>query len=765
MFIDSSKTKNLAVYNSIFLHLTSMYDNNSKLLRSPDSRNHAKEADNGSTLENQCHHKDRKIRMRRRGGCSVWWRIRLKKLALFWPVKVSQLLCVVYILVLTFSKAPIGLVDPESGDIIDVNSEVNTENGVIYMNGNYRPIVARGARQKFCLSMSRMSAFSMYPVIVLVFLTKCKALHIIFSKTPLSMFLILNESHELHIYAGQYIAIDVWVHTYFHVMRWIEQKKGSLMWRTQTGLSGLVVLAFVPIIAIPMVIWKRKMRYEIRKGLHYLFYAFAIGMCFHVPTSAFPNGGFIAGVAGGCITVYSLDAAYTYLCLTEKIETPAFQVLSSGVQITMSVSARFQKKLEKGGFAYICLPWVDKFQWHAFSLFEDPTEPNKKQMFMLKMGDWTEAVHRALQRNTARPVWVQGPFVSPFYSAETYDNQILIASGIGITPALSVIQAHRESRRINLIWVVRDAAMLEFFLEHLYLDHDGWNLIFYTGTKPLVPALEELNTNVRLIKGRPNLKVVIPNIIYGIESSTGLPETYTSTEMTKMRALLGERMHELDGMCELTNEEKLAELIAFAKSYGFLFTELLNDMQSHNLRQRNVNPQRDDVITELLSESNCDPEFTTRSNSTREQDCLWATTVLRQIREYDEHTSSQLDRDFNLSSISLLNASTSSFRRRGSHGSIASSNSRGLNRRRLSRIRESLLRDPSQRLPTRAITSMFKPWEKSKEAKKYVKGLDPHSILSTWGILYCGGSKAIEDTLKQISEEYQVSLNMESFAW
>ena len=38
-------------------------------------------------------------------------------------------------MVLTFSYSPIGLRDPGSGNIIDVSSATNTENGVISING------------------------------------------------------------------------------------------------------------------------------------------------------------------------------------------------------------------------------------------------------------------------------------------------------------------------------------------------------------------------------------------------------------------------------------------------------------------------------------------------------------------------------------------------------------------------------------------------------------------------------------------------------
>jgi len=286
-----------------------------------------------------------------------------------------------------------------------------------------------------------------------------------------------------------------------------------------------------PLITFTMMYYKEKLRYEIRKGLHYLFYVFAIAMCFHVPPNALPNGGFIAPVLGSCIVLYTLDAMYVYIFMTEKIETTAFHVLSTGVRISMPVSDRFQKQAGRAGFAYINLPWINDKQWHPFSLFEDPSDPSIQQMFLMKNGDWTSAVHMALSRDTTRPCWIKGPFPSPYSHASLYDNQILVASGIGITPALAAINAFKSSRRINLIWAVRDPEMLEFFLDHMYLDHDGWNLIFYTGKTPLSSAIEERsNANVRVVKGRPQLSSLIPNIIFGNESESSTFSLWEESE-------------------------------------------------------------------------------------------------------------------------------------------------------------------------------------------------------------------------------------------
>jgi hypothetical protein len=49
--------------------------------------------------------------------------------------------------------------------------------------------------------------------------------------------------------------------------------------------------------------------------------------------------------------------------------------------------------------------------------------------------------------------------------------------------------------------------------------------------------------------------------------------------------------------------------------------------------------------------------------------------------------------------------------------------------------------------------------------KTFVKNLDPKKVLSTWGMLYCGGAKVVEQDLQQIAQEYKLDLHIESFGW
>jgi hypothetical protein len=63
------------------------------------------------------------------------------------------------------------------------------------------------------------------------------------------------------------------------------------------------------------------------------------------------------------------------------------------------------------------------------------------------------------------------------------------------------------------------------------------------------------------------------------------------------------------------------------------------------------------------------------------------------------------------------------------------------------------------------LDSGFRPWDSHGGARDYVKKLDMNMILPTWGILYCGETKVIEEELRKISDEYRICLHVESFSW
>jgi hypothetical protein len=531
-----------------------------------------------------------------------------------------------------------------------------------------------------------------------------------------------QDMHDVHIYCGWVIAIDSILHTVFHLARWANQGNIHLLFHHFSGVSGFIVVLSAFLVCFPMMLKsvKTKLNFEIRKYLHYFFIVFALGMMFHTTPTSIPNGGFSFYVFSFLIGYYFFDALLVYLFMTEKVETTVFDVIPSGVQLTMKVSERFQTTVEQGGFCYVCFPWVSKSEWHAFSLFENPSRPEERQIFLLKTGDWTNKVHKLLQqRDTVRPVWVQGPFFSPYSYATHFDNQIMIAGGIGITPALSVIRAYKDSRRTNLVWAVKDPAMLEFFLERAYLDHNGWNLIFYTGQAPLLQTILDSvrGTNVCIIHGRPRISSVILNIIYGIESGIGKPERYLPSQKAIATERLIEKCKELEEVPGLSNSDKLKELAFLASQLGFLFTDIVRHLQHEGLLHYTLEYQDSGELEPLY------PCQRTRSSSQKGSKISSVPPIRR-----GTSSPSKCQR--------LLYSSEDD-------GSSSSS------------MVESMMKE---------VTLTFQPWVANERANGFVKRMDPE-LLERWGILYCGGANGLEGDLVKTAEKFDLDLHCESCAW
>jgi hypothetical protein len=214
---------------------------------------------------------------KKRDQMSVSKQLFFKSLSLFWTVKVCELLCIIYILVMTCfyirrDAGPLGsvggLVNPTTGTIIDPNLVELTREGVILVNGDYRLVVAANTFQMVCLVFSRrVLAFSSYPVLVFVYLSKCRALCSFLSNTAFSIYLF-QDMHELHVYVGKYIFVDGLIHTWFHFVRWWDQNNLYLLVEHQTGITGNIAVLLVILISLPMMIYKRQIKYETCKMFH-----------------------------------------------------------------------------------------------------------------------------------------------------------------------------------------------------------------------------------------------------------------------------------------------------------------------------------------------------------------------------------------------------------------------------------------------------------------------------------------------------------------
>ncbi len=264
-----------------------------------------------------------------------------------------------------------------------------------------------------------------------------------------------------------------------------------------------------------------------------------------------------------------------------------------------------------------------------------------------------------------------------------------------------------------------------FFLNQMYLEHDGWNLIFYTGKKPLKEEIEKKQTNIRIIMGRPDLASVIPNIIYGIESGEGLPEKYTARSLDEMKRLVVERSAELEKITTMTATQKIFQLTDYVESLGFCFSEIAEELMLSNAGSNSES-------TANYADKNSEAEaMMSRLKSSRGMSDL---------------------------SNSITSQSSFSAKRRQSR-------SMKLVKRQSTANWESIGETFSRRQSNEVFRPSFKPWIKSQFQENEVKEYDIDVVMSTWAMMYCGGSQPVIDTLSEISMDYHMDLHIDSFSW
>merc|ERR1712187_885855 len=90
-----------------------------------------------------------------------------------------------------------------------------------------------------------------------------------------------------------------------------------------------------------------------------------------------------------------------------------------------------------GSYYRIRVPQLSPLEWHPFSLAT--SDVATKMEFIIKdLGYWTRKLGQFVGRLEVK-VEVRGPIIAPASEALEHKRPLLIASGIGITPFLSIL--------------------------------------------------------------------------------------------------------------------------------------------------------------------------------------------------------------------------------------------------------------------------------------------------------------------------------------
>ena len=150
----------------------------------------------------------------------------------------------------------------------------NWEDGLSVKVCPRKLICSNGFAQVSLLMIARISAYWMLPSMVLVFLSKCKALNTALENTIITLWVPLADLHQLHAKMGSTCGWCVLLHTLTHLVRWALSSESFQTWwdlvSTRCGTSGIIGAAVTVPICVLMGApkWFRvKFKWETRKSV------------------------------------------------------------------------------------------------------------------------------------------------------------------------------------------------------------------------------------------------------------------------------------------------------------------------------------------------------------------------------------------------------------------------------------------------------------------------------------------------------------------
>ena len=207
-----------------------------------------------------------------------------------------------------------------SAEVEEIGISPGCEDGLDHCICPRETICATNTLSIVLLTIARASVFFDYPLYMMMFLSKAHNLNNVCRRTILREWIDFGDMHKLHKLFGIVIGIETTSHSFLHMLRWGLNADVSFLWTTRTGITGLIALFITPFIVLPMAVafLKERIRYEVRKGLHYLSVLWAAALLFHAPSKI----SFLIGIPA---LIYAVDYVLGYFWRNSLIENVFFE--------------------------------------------------------------------------------------------------------------------------------------------------------------------------------------------------------------------------------------------------------------------------------------------------------------------------------------------------------------------------------------------------------------------------------------------------------
>ncbi|XP_049413618.1 ferric reduction oxidase 6-like [Solanum stenotomum] len=324
-----------------------------------------------------------------------------------------------------------------------------------------------------------------------------------------------------HVWLGHLTMAIFSLHGLFYIIGWAIQ--GRLLeelvgWKNIgiANLPGVISLLAGLLMWVTSLPGVRRNNFELFFYTHQLYVVFVVFLALHV-------GDFVFMMAGAGIFLFMLDRFLRFFQSRKTVDILSATCFPCGtVELVISKPANLHYNAL--GWIFLQIRELSWLQWHPFSVSSSPLDGKHHLAILIKvLGDWTEKLkgnilnlsveqsetEPLLQHNRKLTASVEGPYghESPYHL--TYENLILVAGGIGISPFLAILSdiLHRINdslpclpRNILIVWAIKNSDELPL-LETVDMEaicplfSDKLNLEIQTYvTRESQPSLEEGKT-------------------------------------------------------------------------------------------------------------------------------------------------------------------------------------------------------------------------------------------------------------------------------
>ncbi|XP_065851365.1 ferric reduction oxidase 7, chloroplastic-like [Euphorbia lathyris] len=283
-----------------------------------------------------------------------------------------------------------------------------------------------------------------------------------------------------HVWLGHLTMLLFTLHGLFYVIGWAMSGKllhEILEWADVgiANLAGVISLLAGLCMWVTSLPGVRKWNFELFFYTHQLYVVFVLFLVFHV-------GDFIFSISAGAIFLFMLDRFLRFCQSRRTVEVVSAKSFPCGT-VELVISKPENLRYNALSFIFLQIRELSWLQWHPFSVSSSPLDGKNHLAILIKvLGKWTDRLRGNIinisEKEATEPedqhselhsmitASVEGPYGHEVPYHLMYENLILVAGGIGISPFVAVLSdiLHRIDegapclpKNVLVAWAVKNS--------------------------------------------------------------------------------------------------------------------------------------------------------------------------------------------------------------------------------------------------------------------------------------------------------------------